>query len=557
MLNDWQKYKPNFKPFSWTKKDLYYLDVFFSNPEGLVTALKNLPPEIIGALCSRASRASGSLLEVFLKEYVYPILNGEDKLLSKELKYFVKFLKSHGFKNILNNQRAQSFYARWLAQYGDDSIAQLTGTHIVFWGISQVAMKFIEDQRIGLEPIEKSTRYVNFDKKINGRYLYYIPFDLKKMRLQNEYKQVLDGLFYTYSSLQKPLLNWLSQKYNEEHFVLEKKAFDTLRALLPLATLGQLALRGNAQSFEYLINRTAKHHLGELRWISKSLEKELDKEIPSLFLRVKEKLASDYQDYLSKRKEIVDKVLKEIRTPSYFEKETNVKVDLVDYDKDAENKIIAGILFENTHESWKTIFEKVRKMPTYKKQKIIDGYFKNRKYRWQKVGRALENSYLRFEIVMDIGAFRDIHRHRMQTLERQLFTVGHGYLLPPEIKESGLEKKFSENFKKAENLFYKIERYDPQLAQYAVPLAYKVRFFEWQNFREFFWETELRTTAQGHPNYRQIEIKKYNLIKDKFPLISKYLLIDTNDYVFARRDTKNLIKKKEKFLKSRLINKKN
>jgi len=115
--------------------------------------LHNLPPEIVGALCSRASRAKGSLLRILLNEYIYPILDGEDKQLAKELDYLVDFLTKHGFKNILNNQRAQGFYAKWLSQYGDDSIAQMTGTHVVFWGISQVAMKFLEDQRIGLEPI--------------------------------------------------------------------------------------------------------------------------------------------------------------------------------------------------------------------------------------------------------------------------------------------------------------------------------------------------------------------------------------------------------------------
>ncbi len=92
-----------------------------------------------------------------------------------ELEDTVGSLKDHGFRHILNNQRAQSFYSKWLSQYGDDSIAQVTGTHVIAWGISQVAMKYVEDQRVGLEPIEKSTRYVNFGSKVAGRYLYYVP----------------------------------------------------------------------------------------------------------------------------------------------------------------------------------------------------------------------------------------------------------------------------------------------------------------------------------------------------------------------------------------------
>src|SRR5215468_3791504 len=141
------EYRPDFSPGNWSTRDLHFLEAFATNPEGIVSVLRNLPAEITGALCSRASRASGSLLEVLLREYVYPIVNGDDDRLARELEDTVHFLKEHGFKNILNNQRAQAFYSKWLSQYGDDSIAQVTGTHVVVWGISQVAMKFIEDRR--------------------------------------------------------------------------------------------------------------------------------------------------------------------------------------------------------------------------------------------------------------------------------------------------------------------------------------------------------------------------------------------------------------------------
>jgi hypothetical protein len=188
MTEDVSQYRPDFYPGEWSAQDLHFLEAFATNPRGIISVLRNLPPEITGALCSRASRASGSLLEVLLKEYLYPIVNGDDAAVAKELEDTVVFLRDHGFKNILNNQRAQAFYSKWLSQYGDDSIAQITGTHVLVWGISQVAMKFIEDQRIGLEPIEKSTRYVNFGSKISGRYLYYIPRpDLERCGLLSDY----------------------------------------------------------------------------------------------------------------------------------------------------------------------------------------------------------------------------------------------------------------------------------------------------------------------------------------------------------------------------------
>src|SRR5262245_35079157 len=204
------EYRPDFYPGRWTERDRYFLEAFASNPDGIVSVLRNLPPEITGALCSRASRAAGSLLEVLLKEYIYPIVNGEDSTLAAELEDTVRFLKDHGFKNILNNQRAQAFYSKWLSQYGDDSIAQVTSTHVIVWGISQLARKFIEGERVGIEPIAKSTRYVNFGSKVGGRYLYYIPKpDLDLRGWTAEYISTMDRLFDTYVSLLPPLQTWL------------------------------------------------------------------------------------------------------------------------------------------------------------------------------------------------------------------------------------------------------------------------------------------------------------------------------------------------------------
>src|SRR5437016_2575873 len=208
------EYRPDFSPGDWSERDRHFLDAFASNPEGIVSVLRNLPPEITGALCSRASRAAGSLFEVLLKEYIYPIVNGDDPKLAAELEDTVRFLKEHGFKHILNNQRALAFYSKWLSQSSDDSIAQVTGTHVIVWGISQVAMKFVEDQRVGLEPIEKSTRYVNFGSKIGGRYLYYIPKpDLGRLGFVRDYVAVMDHMFDTYVALLPRLQQWLKKNF--------------------------------------------------------------------------------------------------------------------------------------------------------------------------------------------------------------------------------------------------------------------------------------------------------------------------------------------------------
>lgn len=540
-------YRPDFPSEEWTDEERFLLAPFASNLDGLISVIRNLPPEIVGALCSRASRASGSLLRVLLDEYFKPILDGEPKL-AEELKEIIAFLHERGFKNILNNQRAQAFYAKWLSQYGDDSIAQMTGTHVVFWGISQVAMKYIEDQRIGLEPIEKSTRYVNFGNKVGGSYLYYTPkSDLEKLGLLDEYRTAMDHLFETYVILVGDLKRWLKANYEEKESVLEKKAFDTLRSLLPMATLGQVAFRGNAQAFEYLLNRTAVHRLGEFRWIALALKEELDKEIPSLLLRVNDEKSEQYQEYLAKRLEISRDFIR-ARLPEVFkEMPTSVgpQVKLVEYDPEGENKILAAIIFVVSGASWEVCLERARQMDESVKMSTLAAYLAGRNARWHKVGRAFENSYVRFEILMDAGAYRDLHRHRMLTQERQLFTVRHGYDVPKEVIEAGLEELYREALDSVIPLFNRLEADSPELAQYAVPLAYKVRFYQYENLRAFFWEAELRTSPQGHPNYRVIEQEKFRLLKEVYPLITSFMLVDTNDYPFARRGTEEKIQRRE------------
>src|SRR6266516_3376177 len=549
MLESLNDYKPDFSPGNWTDRDRHFLRAFATNPDGVVSVLRNLPPEITGALCSRASRAARSLLEVLLREYIYPIVNGEDRALAEDLEETVRFLTHHGFKNILNNQRAQAFYSKWLSQYGDDSIAQITGTHVILWGVSQVAMKFIEDQRVGLEPIEKSTRYVNFGTKVGGRYLYYIPRpDLERHRLSGEYSATMDYLFENYVALLAPLHDWLRKNFEENDSILEKKAFDTLRGLLPMATLGQVAFRGNAQAFEYLINRTARHPLGELRWLSRELKRELDQEIPSLLLRVTGEKSEQYQVYLHDRYRAVREFVGE----NSSEPAMKAEVRLVEYDPQSELKILAGIIFEQTHGSWDEALEKAKTLNDPDRRELFERYLSKRSARWQKVGRAFENAYLRFEIVMDIGSYRDLHRHRMMTQQRQRFSTVHGYNVPIEVEQSGLASRFEEALDRADRLFRKIEPIDRELAQYVVPLAYRIRFYQWQNFRQLFWETELRTVSQGHPDYRFIEQEKYRLVKEKFPLIASFMLVDMNDYTIARRGTEEQILAREKKLIERL-----
>lgn len=554
------QFAPSFESDSYTSDEQPRLKPFFTNIDKSVYIPLIISPELIGALCSRTSRAAEDLRKIYLREFIDPFLHpvrderetdsewSQKQTFSESLREFILFLQTHSFLDIFSNPRARSFYVRWLAQYGDDSIAQMAGLHLVFTGISQVAIKHLEDQRIGLAPLEKSTRYVDYSKKIGGQYAYYRDPSLVEFGLMDEYVLAMDGLFEAYVSLVPKCIDWLSKKFpGEKPSVIEKKAFDTLRGLLPTSTLSQVAFFGNGQAFEYLIQRCARHPLGEIRWVAERSYEELMQVVPSFVRRIKDEerkeAVEQYQNYLAQKS---DRVSQFVSQGMSAINETGSNVQLVEYDVRGEEKIITGILYaasRNTH-SWNEIYENVCRMNNDEKRNVLDAYCAGRNARWQKVGRAFENTYVRFDILMNIGAWRDLHRHRMHTQQRQMFSCNHGYDIPQELIESGLDREFSDAINQVEEVYEKIAAKDIHCAQYCVTLAHRIRFMQWQNLRECFWEMELRTIPEGHPDYRHIEQQKFALLKQVYPLITEHMLVNIGDYDFARRGQEEKIQKK-------------
>src|SRR3989344_3380755 len=239
-----------------SEKEKKILSLFFSNTSKSVFVLLNMPEVLKGALFSRYSRSSKSLRELFLDDY----LNNQELNLSQKIKAVENFSAVQEF---LNSGKAKEFYRKWLAMYGDDSIAELGGIHLGIENISIIATKIIEDRRIGLSPLEKSTRYVRFDDKVSGKYRYYRDPRILKSRFGKLYLKTMDNLFETYSKLIAPITNHFRKKYPQTSEVTDKayeasiraKACDTLRGLLPLGTLTNMGVFGNGRAFEYLLTK--------------------------------------------------------------------------------------------------------------------------------------------------------------------------------------------------------------------------------------------------------------------------------------------------------------
>jgi len=509
---------------------------FFTNLDRSVFGLK-LPQEVAGALFSRYSRSTKSLRRTFFDEFL-----GDPELGLKDL----LGAQTSASDDSAALKKARAFYDRVLVGYGDDSVAQLGGAHIACENISNVAAKLLEDARIGIAPLEKSTRYVRFDQKdAAGNYLFYREPKIMASRHRDSYLEVMNLLFDTYSRQMEPMLESVARSLPIEQLevrdpttgkalpyadtkhddrlrrwaetayraTVRAHACDVLRSYLPAATLTNVGMFGVGQAFEYLISKFYSHELSEAKELGSAMHAELNQLIPSFVKRAQlnESLVGTTTAARALAARIVNVSPLDAKEP----------VTLIDYDAQAEEKIIASILYSHARHSLMQLREIAAKMSVGERGKILEGHFGKRRHRRDKLSRAFENVYYTFDILGNLGLYRDLHRHRILTQERQDFTTVHGYDTPPEIEEAGFKSEFDNCMKRAADLYERICRDLACEAQYVVPFAYKIRWYMKMNLREAVHMCELRTMPQGHPDYRFICQEMWRKIQQVHPTLAE------------------------------------
>ena len=523
---------------------------FFTNLERSVFGLK-LPQEVAGALFSRYSRSTKSLRRTFLDEFL-----GDPELGLKDL----LGAQTSASDNSAALKKARAFYDRVLVGYGDDSVAQLGGAHIACENISNVAAKLLEDARIGIAPLEKSTRYVRFDQKnAAGEYLFYREPRIMSSPHREDYLEVMNLLFDTYSRQMEPMLEFVSRslpidemqlrhpttgktlsydeaKGNEKlqrwaetayRATVRAHACDVLRSYLPAATLTNVGLFGVGQAFEYLLSKLYSHELSEAKELAGAMHSELNQLIPSFVKR------AQFNEYLVSTAAAAKALAKNAVTTSPLK--SAEPVTLIDYDAQAEEKIIAAILYSHARQPLAQLRELASKLGADERRKILNEHFSKRRHRRDKPGRAFENVYYTFDVLGNLGLYRDLHRHRILTQERQDFTTVHGYDTPPEIEEAGFKTEFDHCMKRAAELYERIDREFPSEVQYVVPFAYKIRWYMKMNLREAVHMCELRTMPQGHPDYRFIAQEMWRKIQEVHPTLAEAgKFIDWKKYRMGR-----------------------
>ena len=523
---------------SFTPEQKSLLESYVTNTDRSVFVLTNLPEVIKGALFSRYSRSTLGLRTLLLKEFI----------LSED----AEFSSIQGNSDQASNrkgselaiERARKFYDRILDGYGDDSIGELGGAHLALENVSMLATKVLEDARIGGSPLEKSTRYVSFSDKDSGRYRYYRDPKLMDSDHAELYVKACDHLFDCYVRLCEPVWAHVRKLLPREEGTSEAayersvkaRGYDLIRGLLPASTQTNMGIFGNGRFFETLIRKLHLDPLEENRDLGQAAFEELSKVIPSFIRRAdrNNNRFQEFEDYTNFKNSLMQtfhskQISDELNPPQEMD------VQLIEYDQDAEDRMLAAMLFPFGHGSLQEFTEQLKNIPDSEKKRLIHEYAELRQNRRHKPGRGIEMPFYTFDIVGDYGIYRDLQRHRMLTQERQLLSTRYGFEKPEEIEEAGLGEIYDEAMFQAAEAFDQLQKDFPFEAQYVVPMGYRIRWFMKINLRSLSWMTELRSVPQGHTGYRRIAQQMYLRVRDVHPTLSELMkFVDLEEYPLGR-----------------------
>jgi len=421
----------------------------------------------------------------------------------------------------LTEEKSAEFHDKWVVGFGHSSIAEHAVISLAIENVSNIATKVIEDSRLA-SFTEKSSRYQIFNKD-----KLYMPESIMNSELKDIYLDAVNSLMDAYGEMTQPMMDFVKQKYPRPEDQDEKlysmiskaRACDNLRYLLPTAVLTNLGMTINTRELEHLIMKLLSHPLKEMQDIGKEMKEKAMEVVPTLI-----KFANK-NNYIVQTKEELKRIS---RWELGNDAGANQAVTIVDYDKDAVNKLVASLLYPYSDLAYEDIIKKVKQLSDDRKEKIIDESLKRRE-KFDAPLRELEHVYYTFDVLMDYGAFRDVQRHRMCTQSNQSITVVHGYDLPPEIREAGFEDKFKEVVEKSVEAYNKIYKAFPEEAQYVVPMCFRKRVLITWNLRELHHFISLRSGKKGHASYRRIAQQCWRELNKIQPLLAKYIRVDMDE----------------------------
>jgi thymidylate synthase ThyX len=493
---------------SFTPSEQERLRPHFTNLDRPVFALVNLPETVKGALFARYSRYPGTLRRLFLDEFAADLpatAEGRDT--------------SEG-------QRAAELYERIFLGYGDDSVAQLGGAHVACEWVSNVLTKVLQRPRLAAY-LEQSTRYIPYDAPLptpSVGYRYYRDADLGP-----RYAQAMDELFATYSRSLPRVTAWAEEEFPRapeapaavHARAIKAKALDLLRGLLPASSLSHMGIFATGQTYEQLILHLLAHPLPEARSYGKMILAELQQVMPSFLARVERpERGGEWVTYLERRGADGQRWASRLGLGDEEQADDGPSVRLTRVQGDADD-LICALLFEAAACPEETIRDAVAALDPLERRQLLTDLMGRRANRRHRPGRGFEALRYRFEIVADYGAFRDLQRHRMLTIQWQALTPELGAGVPEQVELAGCGADYRRALELSRQEYERLQ--DSGLAQaapYALCLGYRIRFILDLDAREAMQLIELRSAREGHPSYRAVALQMHAQIAAVHPAVA-------------------------------------
>ena len=490
----------------------------FTNLDRPVFGLVNLPETVKGAMFARYSRYPGTLRRMYLDEFAgeagaaAPAFDGAE------------------------GERARALYERIFLGYGDDSVAQLGGAHVACEWVSNVMTKLLQRGRLAAY-LEQSTRYMPYDTPMGDGlgYRYWRSPDLGP-----QYEAAMDFLFGTYSELLPRVEAWAAERFpraegepEAAHLrSIRAKALDLLRGLLPAASLSHVGIFATGQAYEQLLLRLFASPLPEARDYAQMILTELKAVMPSFVARVdRPERGGEWIAYLEERGRAADRWVARLGLDRDRESgDPGPAVRLLSV-RGSEEELLAALLFESASCSEDEARAALRNLPPDERATMLAELVGERRNRRHRPGRGLEAIGYRFEVVSDYGAFRDLQRHRMLTVQWQTLGPDLGAGVPDELEQAGVADAYHAGLERSRAEHARIvELGRPELAPYALCLGFRLRYVLDMNAREAMHLIELRSGREGHPAYRAVAHALHAEIAQVHPAVAAAM-------TFIDRDT--------------------
>jgi thymidylate synthase ThyX len=460
----------------------------------------------------------------------------------------------------ISTQKAEKFLNTFYFQYGHRSIADLAHMALAVERLSILAAIELADEP-RWDGQERSTRYQDFKK--SG---YFVPDFGADAESRKLYCETLDFLFAEYEKLSAHMTNYLisitprpaDMKEEAYERTLKARAFDITRYLLPLATNTSLGEIVNARTLEMQVARLLSHTHKEVRVLGERLKKaatsaaynvnaESLRELVEEIRKVSPELGAQAEAELLHEVRVAPTLVK-YADPNAYEMESRRElrqaarelmksenlapskaiVDLLD-EEPLEVEIATTLIYEHCHFSYRQIRQAVQVAGERYRREIIDLGLRHRG-KFDEMARAFRaGQQFRFDILMDTGGFRDMHRHRRCIQVMQGFTTQHGYEMLLDVEDAGMRLRFEAAMRKVQAAVEKLAASGAPEAeensQYAIPLAFRKRALFKMDFAEAVYISELRTTPAGHVSYRNVAYAMYEAVARKYPALAKYFRV--------------------------------